>query len=89
VFTFDVKYSDLAILTFEAFHEDLTQTTTVLGFSSLPLLSVRNGIRSIPLRDLNGIEIEHSAILVHIELIFPGAKDTVKQKRNIQFEKLR
>lgn len=64
---FPVAYPELAILYFKVSDADLVLSNDMLGQYVLPLNCIREGYRSVPLKDKNGSTYEKASLLVHVK----------------------
>ena len=65
---FEVFNPDLALIRFVAQDEDVFGDPNFIGQATFPVRSLRDGFRSIPLKNQHNEELELSTLLVHVEL---------------------
>ncbi|KAK7574309.1 hypothetical protein V9T40_011500 [Parthenolecanium corni] len=65
---FEVKFPDIALIRFVVQDEDMFGDTNFIGQATYPLMSIRTGYRSIPLRNGYSEDLELSSLLVFISM---------------------
>ncbi|GES89049.1 PLC-like phosphodiesterase [Rhizophagus clarus] len=66
-FTIDFEYLELVFLRFTAWDEDV-RINEFIGYYCIPVVSLQQGYRHIPLNDANGEQYMFSTLFVHISL---------------------
>jgi len=67
-FTFDVTRSDLAEIVFEVYDQDKLSKDDFIGYSAIPVTSIKSGYRSVHLFDRKNANIEEASLLVQFVL---------------------
>jgi len=67
-FKFPLCNPDLAIVMFTVSDADLVSSDDFIGYYSLPFTCLREGVRTVPLKDKHGKVYEHSTVLVQIKI---------------------
>ena len=65
---FNILNADLALLRFVTQDEDVFGDPNFIGQAVFPVLCLKTGFRSIPLRNTMNEELELSTLLIHIEV---------------------
>lgn len=68
---FDVLNPELALLRFVVQDEDMFGDSNFIGQATYPVIALRTGYRSVPLRNGYSEEIELSTLLIHIKIRSP------------------
>ncbi|XP_022652107.1 1-phosphatidylinositol 4,5-bisphosphate phosphodiesterase gamma-1-like isoform X2 [Varroa jacobsoni] len=76
-FVFDVMNPELALLRFAIFDEDMFGEPNFLGHATYPLLCLRPGYRSVPLKNEYSESLELASLLVHFNMSLAKPEDEV------------
>jgi phosphatidylinositol phospholipase C gamma-1 len=71
-FVFDVDCPDLALIRFAVYNVDMFGDADFLGQATYPLLSLRTGFRSVPLKNEYSEPLELASLLIQVH--FRNAK---------------
>nr|XP_014015419.1 unnamed protein product [Salmo salar] len=68
-FQFDIQVPELAILRFQVEDYDATSQNDLIGHYCLPLTSLQNGYRHVPLLTKRGDVLPSAGLFVHLMLL--------------------
>jgi len=66
-FKFPICYPELAVLLFSVSDADVISSDDFIGQYAIPILNIREGYRSVPLKDARGSTYEKASLFVHVK----------------------